>query len=919
MMLARRLLPLNVQFLICSYLPRPSLPASVPLGAARLHATVSLAAPPPADRQLPAASHSAQPFTRNSHLVQETAQAVFEEPSDEYESVPLSTLDHPPVPRSPDDSLLSLLDAEKPQDARRLLYELRAAGQPIPARYAFFRHARAWAEAPEGSGLFARNEHGERDWLEWWKLAPSITDPVHPEVENLRGVVKAMDNAASKILRQLRAAPALTGAAAPTTAEGSVADALALLEEFCLVLCRQGLARVVAVEAFPYLTAYAPPEVGERVFTAALRSLRQHRSSFVAQGAYLSQRRRIARSRTRDMLPDRRGDLLSRVVHRRMATTRTWFLNRQNAALEALVHARGAAVLAHANLGRLATAVDLVVATTRPGETSLARVKLDRGVYLRLLELLADRDEFALFSRTYDSLRAGSRRLTRTRSAALRERTPFLIRGSAFDPQDVAPNAREAFLAWRYQNAVSAIEEGPEASLSEEAALAGLVEEEEARAATGEIGGPRAKEASVRLVHLVEADDASGSCFADSARYVARALVEASGRGSGKGKGAHLPSANALAVWILHARGLTEQTGDPHFGDVLYSLALEAHAGGPATRGMWVSGTMLADIQAGRYVDALEAFKTHFAVMALPEKMRVALWAATHDRRPRKVREDTTAMMPPSAYTLALLVQALVPWYAARATTARFDSGVAHARGVIRELYDELLLVARGEAPVAIVPSHTRARRARSVDEGHRGDDALVQLDPYTFVPFLLDHLRHRQPLAAAGVLADMHEHGIEPQPPHYSVLLNAFARGGGVRGVGRRAEGSDSGAHADAEADAAEASTTAADLLFLLRLFERRAPTFAAAEGNVSPSVRALAARLPVPASDVPLGVHAYTGILSGLRRRGERGAALEVLKGLMEERGEDVRVWAKGDERFREEVVLLGKASGVSAAGTL
>ena len=959
MSLARRL-PLNVQVLIYSYLaPRAPL-ARLPSGAARLHATVSLAAPPP-DRPL-AALQPAQAFTQNTQLAQQAADAVFEQPSDEYANVPLSTLDHPAVPRSPDDSLLQLLDANEPHDARRLLHELRTSGQHIPRRYAFFTHARTLALGPARApddpapavaraDLLARNEHGERDWLEWWKLAPAITDPVHDEVVDLRGTDKAMAHAAKALVRQLRAAPAFSGAsgAGPSAGaaasgaapgDGTVDEAFALLEEFSLVLCRQGYARVVAREALPYLTAYAPPEVGERVFATALRSLRQQRAAFVAQGAYLSHRLRSARKGA----GRRRSALIRHVVEphlvrHRAASTRTWFVNRVHAALEALGLARGAAIVRHANLGRLETAVDLVVATSQPASAfALAHVKVERSVYLHLLALLAERDEFALFERVYDSLGSGARRLTRTRSAPMRERTPFLIRGSTFDPADVAPSAREAFLAWRYQNAVSSIEEGPEGADQ-------LVEAEE-RAATGEHGVSLGRDVygntSVKLVRLVENDDEDGSRFAVSARIVAEALIESSRGGQayvadssgGVRRARVLPSANALAVWILHARRLAEQ-GDRRAGRVLDSLARNARTRSDGTRALWAAATMLAEIKAQRYGAALEAYKAHFDVVALAPRMRTALWDATHDRRPlgQRLGSDASkrsakrATMTPSAYTLALLVQALVPWYAERAPTARTAAGAAQARAVLADLYDELLVHPPSPSPftsassIALVPSRTRARRAAAAP------GPTSPLDPHTFMPFLADHLRQRAPLQAATVLVDMHERGIEPQPPHYSVVLNAFARGGGARRSYRRER--DGEVEAGRDGDAAAQATSAADLLFLLRLFERRADAADAADavdgssrtvGAISPAVRALAARLPVPAADAaPLGVHAYTGILSGLRRRGERGAALEVLQGLMDRRAADVRHWARGDERFRDEVVLLGKASGVSAAAPL
>ncbi|BGP42924.1 hypothetical protein JCM10449v2_006939 [Rhodotorula kratochvilovae] len=863
-----RSLPLNVQALICSFLPRAVRPAfpRFPLRA-RFSSTAVLAS---VDPLFPPAS---APFTPNQHLAH--AQAVFEEPSDEYSNVPLSVLDHPAVPRSPDDSLLALLDARNFADARKLLHELRTSGQPLPPRYLFCKHARRAATAvANGGDLLTRNEHGERDWLEWWKLAPGVADPVHPDVVSLRGADNAMARHAEKLLRLLRASPALHG-------DGSMDEGFALLEEFALVLCRQGQVRIVAQEVFPYLTAYAPPETGERVFAAALHALKRDRADFLAQGAYLAHRRRSARHRTRFLRAPQLDALVARVVARRTATMRTWFLNRQQAALDALVSARESAVLAHANLGRLDTAVSMLVAT-QSGPYATERVKLGRETYLRVLGLLADRNEFALFERVYASLRAGSRRLTRTRTAWMRERTPYLIRGSAFDPLDVAPSAREAFLAWRYQNSASAIEEGPE--------LDALLEED-ARAATGEHGVSLAEEVyrnrSVKLVRLVEHDDESGSRFSDSARVLAQWLVEANEPG-GRLPPSATPSANALAVWILHARKLAQH--NPHCGEVLVALSVEAQAQA-STRGAWAAGTVLAEIKSGHYAAALHAFKAHFDVAALPPRLRTALWDATHDRRPRVEREARRGV-PPSAYHLALVVQALVMWYGARVGTARTSQGAEKARQVIREVYDELLAASGSSSStgLAVIPSHVRSRRAGETS-ALEGVDKPSPLDPHSFTPFLLLHLRARSPLAAARVLADMHARHIAPQAPHFAIMLNAFARG------------------------SSDGSVPLSDLLFLLALFERR-PHPAELP---SPGLRALIPALPLPEEGVTLGVHVYTGVLSGLRRRGERGAALDVLKGLADSRGEELRAWARGDERFRQEVVLLGKASGVSAAAAL
>ncbi|GAA5995442.1 uncharacterized protein JCM10292_005175 [Rhodotorula paludigena] len=869
-----RVLPLNVQALIWSYLPpataprvcrRVARPGAVP--CARLSSTVSLSLSPDDLRRMSAPTQ--EPHDPPTHFTsnQQLAEAVFEDRSSEYDNVPLSTLDHPVVPRSPDDALLALLHAGNFDEARRLLHELRGSGQTIAKRHGF--SLAAHRAAKEGD-ILATNEHGKHDWLEWWELVPGISDTAHPEVRNLRAVDANLAKNAFQLVRRVLAVvqerTVELNDGAPTLERVN-----ALLEEFALRLCRQGYLHVVAKEVLPHLAAYGSVEAAERIFARALEDSQTHSRTFVAQGAYTSYRNRSSLQR---------ADSRRRLEHRDLLM-QSWFANRQKAAYDLLVRARARAILALANVGRLDTAVDLVVTTDtyrRLVRGSNAPVKLPRNVYLTLLALTARRDQFDLFKRLYDSLARGQRRLTRTRSTQLRQRTPYLIRGSAFDPPDAAPSAREAFTSWRYQNAVLSFEEGPSAS-AELHDVDDLLDLEHREAFADSV---RENKRAVLLLSLVE-QDTDGSQLARSAVVLSEGLSRVNLE--------PLPSANAIARWIEHAQDLAQTS--PDAAELLLTLKLQSRLR-DSTRKAWAVATMLAELRRGDFVRVLEVYKDSFDVVALPHAAQQVLRHATRDRRAAPDLSSPRAGSDgvPSVYAVSVLMQALVALLEERIRTASTRGKADEARDLIARVFEGIV---NGE--VTAIRSLRREQdnaieraSARSAGDEHEHESTpptLEHLDGHTFTPFLKHHLRERMPaLDLARLVASLVERGVQMQSPHYSILLNALANSGETR-----------------------------DLLYLVSHFEG---TFASPDASTagplqpSPELESLVHALRLRKQ--PLSVHSYTGIFVGLRRRGLRAQALELLQDAMERRADDVKAWMKTDERFKREMLLLASAAGTS-----
>ncbi|GAA5929814.1 hypothetical protein JCM1841_000497 [Sporobolomyces salmonicolor] len=842
-MAARRLLslPIEVQARILFHLNKPLVPlvrSQVP--RPRYHSSIALT-PDLRPRSTPTASPASASLSEP---------AFFESPTSEYDQVPRSTLDYPSTPRTPDESLLSLLSSKQFPAALALLAELRSSDQPIPPRYLFALHAHVALKADPSDGR----------WLEWWKLAPGVIDPPHEDVINLRVADATMAKRAEKIVRKLLRAEQ----------EGTGSDGGAFpaeqLREFALVLARQGHARVVAEAILQPMAAYGNVDDAEKVWETTLQELKRQSPLFVPQEAYLSYRSQVVKKDEMRMGRRERQRRAVRRVDVRTSSIRRWFAVRTQEAYKALLRGRERVIHAHAKLGRLDLAVSLLASTER--QTGLApnrAIRLSKDTYLTLLSLLASRNRFDLFEQVYASLELAGRRLTRIRNQNLRVRKPYFVRGASFNAPDAAPSAQEAFTTMRYQHAVSSIEEGAwEDDADAEYASA---EYRRAGAEDESFGRSTSQAQSAKLLRLIEADqlDVAGSVLAELLTH------------------GPLPSAHAAAVFVhaVEARRSSE--------DVL--AVLDDHVRSASWRkGFWATARMLADLQRGEYKAAIVRFKHSFALTALPNVVARAVRTVTF----RTERGQTARLLVPNAYTVAILLQALVPHLEKRA---------ANSADLVDSIYASLFDANHWN----IISPHAYCSAPTSSSSHHLTAPSRSPLDPYSLIPFLLSHHLHRHspPETLLSILASMVIRlSLAPQPPHFAIVLNAYARRGStvdlsflLECVERRALPRD----LDSSPLARQAGPHTVELAALI---------FPPAPSSSTTTENPIAS---LPSSALPLSVKVYTGLLSGLRRRGERKAALELLQGMIERDPARVQKWSRDDERFRWEVGLLGRASGL------
>ncbi|BGP57783.1 hypothetical protein JCM8202_002436 [Rhodotorula sphaerocarpa] len=876
-------LPLNVQGLILSFLPiapRTTCPGAAARGsAARWSSTVSLAVNETRTTSAAAQEHATPSnFFAKSRPRESTGlhESVFEQASEEYDRVPLSKLDQPvATPRTPDDSLLSLLATRSYAAAHKLLVELRASGQVIQPRYAFAREAERAFLAPDA----------ERDpqWIQWWELAPAIIDPTHVDVQNLRKEDALMARRAARIADQL--VRETVDADAGTASE----QAWEMSERFALSACRQGHTRVVAEHLLVRLAKFAPIQVGERVWSAAVaHHAFEHASPSRIRGSYLSWRSRAVRtSEARLGAAERKRRAAHRVQSRTESTLR-WYLNRQHEAYRSLLRARGRVVLAHASVGQHELATEVV----EHGHADLdsAPIKLPSEVYLSLLRILAAANSYALFERVLAVLRHHSKRLLRV--PALQRSTlrpPYFIRAATAFAHEPEPTEVEAFSTFRYQHVVSMIEEG---DLFETTPRAGSAVDGDFDDAALRSGCERTRE----LVAQVRAGE-----FAAATHGVGDALLAGP-----------LPSANALAEFLDLARA---EAGTLPNAAAALSLLSQQAAKQTDRRAWWSAGEMLSAVKRGRYREALLAYKQTFALTALPKSARRAIWLATRRvATPEKATPagrpgespDQAALLVPNGYIVSVLMQALVPHLrsvAEREERAAQPAALDRASDLIEEIYADLV----GSRNLRLwAPTHSpRDEEDARTDRATAFFEPARALDPYTFVVFLRDRLASGSPPAAAlRVVSDMARLDLRPEAPHYAAVLHAYAR---------------HGTRLSPAASIETQRSATADLSHLLALFEgdhsRSAPSSRAPSKErrqrepwqrVSPSVLA-AMEGPLLLPREPLTVHAYTGILRGLRERGAPGVGGEVIARLVESRSAEVVRWLEEDGQFREEVAML------------
>lgn len=366
-----------------------------------------------------------------SSLVEESPAPanIFESTNDEYQAIPLSTLDYPVPSRSPDDALLALLDSKQYTEADALLHEFQEAGQAIPHQLRFAHHAEALAKADLGS-----------DWLKWWALSPTVASYMTASSSHMKTHLRRLDAHAERIVERLL--------------EEQFQD-WHRLRHFAVLLARQGHSRVVSERLLVHFAAYAPEGMAEELWIETLGAVRVQMADLATTSDVVFRTRKA-------MTKERRFRSKSQPWERvaQGLSPRAWLVRRTVHEVDLLGDKRQRMLRVHANYGRLDYAVELLQATRDQWRIAGRALRLHKSTYLALLSSTASADRFDLFSQVYAGLEAHRARLTRVRKGELRLRDPYFVRGVDYDAPDAIPSAKEAFSTWRYSSFVGALEEG---------------------------------------------------------------------------------------------------------------------------------------------------------------------------------------------------------------------------------------------------------------------------------------------------------------------------------------------------------------------------------------------------------------------------------------------------------------------------
>ncbi|GAA5912002.1 uncharacterized protein JCM6883_007074 [Sporobolomyces salmoneus] len=745
-MTTRRLisLPIEIKHCILTHLPRPPffatpLPSSLP-SRLRSSSTYSVLPTRPFD-SIPTLDPSAA--TREA-----PEEAIFESPlSAEYSSIPPSSLDSPSLsPRSPTDSLLSLLRSKDYSTALSLLQELESTQVHIEKRYEFAQFAEQ---------VFLLGGEKGKDWLKWWELTPGLVQGERVEVERterLRKLDRRYFQLATKLSRGL--VQKLEDSLVEMTEaqeEGEGGKKMELLNEMRLfgeMLASKGQTRIIA-EEFIFEMALDGREVGMalELWEYSLSELIRQKNEFGVPGEGEAEEFR---------------------------SMKEWFDSKNRESFKVLVRAREAIIKALTNLGQVDQAIEILLSTRQyPSFVSPRRpLELGKNTYLVILAQLGTQDRFDLFEKVFKQFELEGNKLVRIQNEKMKSWSPYFARSSTYHDSSTAgsaqeggggnPSAQEAFTTFRDQHAVSSIEEG---SLSLPPELP--VEWKEYSKLTGEdseyYGRTTSQTESQLLVRLVESSQLS---------LALEKLVQLLTKGP-------LPSAHSVST-LIHSLESHDN------GAVVLKTIENLVRNSYWQRGFWVTCRMLADLEKGELKLVVRRFRDHFNLKGLPLALIAGIKGATlRTVSTRRNESNETAgggggrleTTTCNAYTLSIVMQALVPLFT---TSHPTSGGSQHLRRIFTSLFD----------PMAwqIVPSHKKQQISRSslaVEPSRKSP-----LDPYTFIPFLLLTLENsRSPTSTStstsdsvceqllDILQSMQSLGIKPELPHLSLLLSAYAK----------------------------------------------------------------------------------------------------------------------------------------------
>lgn len=625
---------------------------------------------------------------------------IFESTTNEYDHIPLSKLDHPPAARTPADSLIALLESNQHAEASQLLEDFQEAGQHIPGHLQFAQHAEKLFKADPTS-----------NWLEWWSLSPTLSSFRAVSLGQVKQSLRQLDARAARIVEALL--------------EQQPQDWMRL-KDFAILLTRQGHSRVVAERLLVHFAAYAPEDMGEELFGATMKALQGQLREVAGMGSLAF--RTLAKRRRDRKLTEEQRRLVTESRYDEGAAPggegsppRSYLVRRTEHEVQLMAHIRQRMILAHANFGRLDTAVNLVSASRAKWEISGRACRINKPTILRLLAMASSTDRFGLFKQLYASLEANGGRLTRVRKAGVRRRAPYFARGIDYQAPDAIPSAKEAFSTWRYASYVGSMEEG------------GLTE------APIDVQGGKSPSRDLFRAALDETPVNLGRV----AKHFLASIAENS-----------LPLPRDTARFIHLSRKNNQ-------GDQLAALEeyFDPRSGvSPRLSRFWITSSMLSHLEHYEHTATLRLFVKFFDQTGFSPELQQAF--ATYSPHTRKIA--LKSRIRPDAYAFSLAMQALIPTIDPKTLP---HLPIPSRNTLVERLFFSLLTSPPSVRPIRSSPTSTIPANP---------------LDPATFTPFLQTLFNRRLPPSQLfEMLLILLRHGIPPTKHQYGIILASYARNG--------------------------------------------------------------------------------------------------------------------------------------------
>ncbi|KAL8280700.1 hypothetical protein RQP46_007023 [Phenoliferia psychrophenolica] len=530
--------------------------------------------------------------------------SLFEPATNEYDLVPLSSLDHPYTKaRTSKQALANLVSERRYADADALLADLLAAHHPP---FGDPRSLRTQYLANHTLRLFKDNRAS--NWLSWWRITHGVPN-------------------------DLRIRDWVDGTVLNTHATQFICETLARggdharIEEFALVAADAGHERLVARHFLVHLALYAPGDVSERVWARCIAGIEARKEVVqeeVAQDRYFApERPNLAVKETRTARRAARNRLATRV-----------------AADEAFLRVQRAAMIrAHLTMGRL----EFAAARLTDSEGGTQTAKPTYQIYLDLLASTSKADRFDLFEATLRHLEVHRHHLVLAATPSRRQQALIRANRAAEEPQTVE-DAHNFFEAYRTTS--------PHPRTH---SLSNTV-----------LPSPPSSPSPSLSPPLATTDDALSPDEAFSRALTSGSVNTAASLFAASLGSEHVPSLHLTARFILLLRR-HGPTGQQLLVALPRTLEAGGWST-VWTRRYWASASVLSHVMVGENELAIGAFTSTFELAGLPEAVRQELVAVapvpTLEESLPLIGQNHQPLrralaVPPHA--LALAMEALVP------------------------------------------------------------------------------------------------------------------------------------------------------------------------------------------------------------------------------------------------------------------